>query len=179
MCVRRCRKFIHYFNCFESMLVRYCKWSLGLSNGFRIKGGTFQFYCTSTSKRYLNSYRRSARENLPRFPIRMTVRLLSKSSPIRTMKPRLRFPMVSRYSATSNPPSNTSYPPSSGPSPSKVRFIPTSGTYPKRFPRLRNPRRRQKESSSSRLSRNNKSNSNKCSSGVHYKCLPSRSRPRM
>ena len=41
--------------------------------------------------------------------------------------------MVSRYSTTPNPPSTSSYPPSSGPSPSKVRFIPTSGTYPKNF----------------------------------------------
>ena len=49
------------------------------------------------------------------------------------MKPRVRLPMVSRYSTTPSPPSNTAYPPSSGPSPSKVRFIPTSGTYPKNF----------------------------------------------
>jgi glutamate N-acetyltransferase/amino-acid N-acetyltransferase len=44
------------------------------------------------------------------------------------MKPKIRVPSASRYS-TSAP----SYPPSSGPSPSKVRFIPTSGTYPKNF----------------------------------------------
>src|SRR5271169_4491825 len=49
------------------------------------------------------------------------------------MKPRLRLPMVPRYSTTSNSASNPSYPPSSGPTPSKVRFIPTSGTYPKNF----------------------------------------------
>lgn len=40
--------------------------------------------------------------------------------------------MASRYS-TIAPPSASGYPPSSGPAPSKVRFIPTSGTYPKDF----------------------------------------------
>jgi glutamate N-acetyltransferase / amino-acid N-acetyltransferase len=49
-----------------------------------------------------------------------------------TMKPRLRLPQVSRYS-TSAPSSPSSYPPASGSAPSKVRFIPTSGTYPKGF----------------------------------------------
>jgi glutamate N-acetyltransferase / amino-acid N-acetyltransferase len=50
------------------------------------------------------------------------------------MKPRLRFPIVSRYStAPTSHSSSSSYPPSSGPSPSKVRFIPISGTYPKNF----------------------------------------------
>lgn len=48
------------------------------------------------------------------------------------MKPRIRLPMTSRYSTTA-PASSNSYPPSAGPAPSKVRFIPTSGTYPKDF----------------------------------------------
>ena len=54
-------------------------------------------------------------------------------SPIRTMKHRLRLPTISRYSTTPDSSSTSSYPPSSGPAPSKVRFIPTSGTYPKSF----------------------------------------------
>ena len=48
------------------------------------------------------------------------------------MKPRIRLPMTSRYSTTT-PASSNSYPPSTGPAPSKVRFIPSSGTYPKDF----------------------------------------------
>jgi glutamate N-acetyltransferase / amino-acid N-acetyltransferase len=49
------------------------------------------------------------------------------------MKPRLRLPLVQRYSTTPSAPSASAYPPASGPAPSKVRFIPTSGTYPKDF----------------------------------------------
>ena len=49
------------------------------------------------------------------------------------MKPRLRLPHSLNYSTTPNPPPSSSFPPSTGPAPSKVRFIPTSGTYPKNF----------------------------------------------
>src|SRR5579859_2972067 len=49
------------------------------------------------------------------------------------MKPRLRLPMVQCYSTTPTTPSTSAYPPASGPPPSKVRFIPTSGTYPRDF----------------------------------------------
>jgi glutamate N-acetyltransferase/amino-acid N-acetyltransferase len=48
------------------------------------------------------------------------------------MKPRLRLPIASRYSTGTAAPVS-GYPPSSGPAPSKVRFIPTSGTYPTGF----------------------------------------------
>src|SRR5271156_4366123 len=45
------------------------------------------------------------------------------------MKPKLRLSSVQKYSTSATP----AYPPSSGASPSKMRFIPTSGTYPKNF----------------------------------------------
>lgn len=41
--------------------------------------------------------------------------------------------MAKFYSTNTNTPSSASYPPTIGPAPSKVRFIPTSGTYPKDF----------------------------------------------
>jgi glutamate N-acetyltransferase/amino-acid N-acetyltransferase len=48
------------------------------------------------------------------------------------MKPRLTLSICRRYSTSPSTPTS-GYPPSSGPAPSKVRFIPTSGTYPKGF----------------------------------------------
>lgn len=47
------------------------------------------------------------------------------------MKGRLRVPIGRFYTTT--PPATSAYPPTSGPSPSKARFIPKSGTYPKNF----------------------------------------------
>jgi glutamate N-acetyltransferase / amino-acid N-acetyltransferase len=47
------------------------------------------------------------------------------------MKAKVRLPIGRSYATT--PPSTSSFPPTTGPSPSKVRFIPKSGTYPKNF----------------------------------------------
>ena len=71
--------------------------------------------------------RNLAHQEISRRPTSTSIHLVAVP-----MKPRIRLPMTSRYSTTT-PASSNSYPPSTGPAPSKVRFIPSSGTYPKDF----------------------------------------------
>jgi len=49
------------------------------------------------------------------------------------MKPRIDILRAFRFYSTSQTPEASSFPPSTGPAPSKVRFIPTLGTYPRGF----------------------------------------------
>jgi len=49
------------------------------------------------------------------------------------MKPRFDVPRFFRFYSTSQTPPASSFPPTTGPAPSKIRFIPTVGTYPRGF----------------------------------------------
>jgi glutamate N-acetyltransferase / amino-acid N-acetyltransferase len=49
------------------------------------------------------------------------------------MKPQIPVPRLLRFFSTSQAPAASSFPPKTGPAPSKVRFIPTTGTYPRGF----------------------------------------------